>query len=121
MLYVSSSELHGHGVFTCEDIFAGETIELCPYLVADENDFTESCVLHDYVFEHPEDETAYIIVLGLGMVYNHSSNPNAEWEIFEEDGDYIRFFALQDIPEGTEILHDYGYNYWSSREKEFSH
>jgi SET domain-containing protein len=49
------------------------------------------------------------------MVYNHSSSPNAEWEIQEEDNRFVRFFALEEIKQGEEILHDYGVEYWESR------
>ena len=118
MIYVGDSDLHGQGVFSNEDICTGQSIELCPYLVADEHDFAESCILHDYVFEHPEDKTAFLVVLGWGMVYNHSNDPNAEWEVCMDDPNFIRFFALCDIPKGTEITHDYGGQYWSSREEE---
>ena len=57
----------------------------------------------------------YLIALGLGMVYNHSSDPNAEWEINEEDNRFIRFVAVKEIKENEEICHDYGDEYWESR------
>jgi len=49
------------------------------------------------------------------MVYNHSESPNAEWEIYEEDYRFVRFFALEKISKGEEILHSYGTEYWESR------
>jgi SET domain-containing protein len=51
------------------------------------------------------------------MVYNHSFSPNAEWEIYEKDGRFVRFFALKDIKKGEEIFHDYGEEYWDTREE----
>ena len=116
MPYVGDSTIHGLGVFADKDYAQGDTIELCPYLVADYDDIGDKCVLHDYMFYTPyEDIEEYYIPLGLAMVYNHSANPNAEWNIKDEDDRYIRFFALKEIKQGEEILHDYGEQYWDSR------
>ena len=116
MLYVSDSKIHEHGVFTNKAFKENDTIELCPYLIVDEKDLGEDCILHDYMFKCPEENcNDFLIVLGMGMVYNHCSNPNAEWEICEEDNRFIRFFALKPIQKGEEILHDYGEEYWGTR------
>jgi SET domain-containing protein len=55
--------------------------------------------------------------LGLAMIYNHSSEPNAEWEI-HDNNNFVRFVALKDISKGEEIFHDYGEEYWESRDGE---
>ena len=52
MPYVADSEIHGLGVFADRDYAQGDTIELCPYLVADYTDVGDECVLHDYMFPH---------------------------------------------------------------------
>jgi len=49
------------------------------------------------------------------MVYNHSASPNAEWDIEDEDDRFVKFYALKEIKQGEEILHDYGDDYWNSR------
>jgi len=49
-------------------------------------------------------------------VYNHSASPNAEWEVEDEDERFVTFFALKKIKQGEEILHDYGKQYWESRD-----
>ena len=117
MPYVADSKIHGLGVFADKDYAQGDTIELCPYLVADYTDMGDECILHDYMFHTPYiDEEEYYIPLGLAMVYNHSSSPNAEWEIEYKDDRYIKFFALKEIKKGEEILHDYGEQYWDSRQ-----
>jgi SET domain-containing protein len=85
MPYVKDSEIHGHGVFADKDY--------SPY----------------------EGDTDFMVVLGLGMVYNHSDAPNAEWEVCESDDRFVKFFALTDIKQDEEILHDYGEGYWKSR------
>lgn len=116
MPYIQDSNIHGHGVFADRDYIQGEVIELCPYLFASESDIGDTCILHNYMFYSPyEEDTDFMVVLGLGMIYNHSSIPNAEWEICEEDDRFIKFFALQDIKQDQEIVHDYGEGYWESR------
>ena len=50
MPYVKDSPIHGHGVFADKDYSQGDTIEMCPYLVADKDDLGDTCVLHDYMF-----------------------------------------------------------------------
>jgi len=117
MIYVADSSIHGHGVFTDKDISQDDVIELCPYLVADKDDFSDTCILHNYMFYSPyEDDEDFLIPLGLGMIYNHSDTPNAEWTIDDDNENYITFFATKDIKAGEEILHDYGTPYWDSRD-----
>ena len=66
MPYVANSEIHGLGVFADRDYAQGDTIELCPYLVADYTDVGDECVLHDYMFHTPYVDTEeYYIPLGL--------------------------------------------------------
>ena len=57
----------------------------------------------------------YLCVLGYGMIYNHGSPANAEWQIADVDNRFIEFTALADIRAGDDILHDYGEEYWASR------
>ena len=42
----------------------------------------------------------------------------AEWSIDEEDIRFVAFSAKRDIHAGEEILHDYGQDYWTTREDE---
>ena len=117
MPYVSDSSIHGHGVFADKDYAVGDTIELCPYLVADDTDVGDDCILHNYMFQSPnEDVEEFLIPLGYGMVYNHSSTPNAEWVVLEEDNRFVQFYAVQNIKQNYEIFHDYGEDYWDSRD-----
>ena len=50
------------------------------------------------------------------MMYNHSSNPNVEWEICKKDLRFVNFVTLCPICKGEEILHDYGDDYWKTRD-----
>ena len=114
MVYLSESSVHGFGVFADKDYNIGDTLELCYYLVTDDSDMTDTCILHDYVFGTPNEEEEYLVPLGNAMMYNHSSDPNAEWEI-HDDNNFIRFKAVKNISKGEEIFHHYGEEYWESR------
>ena len=63
-----------------------------------------------YVEGHREPELGK----GMGQFANHSSDPNAEWEI-HDDNNFVRFKALKTISKGEEIFHNYGEEYWESR------
>jgi len=112
---VQDSPLHGLGVFACVDFAKGSVIERCFYLVIDDDDLQEINRLNDYLFTSPDVKSDYLCVLGCGMVYNHGTPPNAEWQIADDDNRFIEFTALHDIRAGDEILHDYGEDYWNSR------
>ena len=112
---VQDSPLHGLGVFACVDFAKDSVIERCFYLVIDDDDLQEINRLNDYLFTSPDVKSAYLCVLGYGMIYNHGMPPNAEWQIADDDNRFIEFTALHDIRAGDEILHDYGEDYWNSR------
>ena len=112
---VQDSPLHGLGVFACVDFAKDSVIERCFYLVIDDDDLQEINRLNDYLFTSPDVKSDYLCVLGCGMIYNHGTPPNAEWQIADDDNRFIEFTALHDIRAGDEILHDYGEDYWSSR------
>ncbi|TXF88302.1 SET domain-containing protein [Neolewinella aurantiaca] len=105
-LYISSSELGDRGVFTGAEIPAGTTIELAPVILlsAEDRKTIHETHLHDYYFQWDGNRAA--IALGYGSLYNHSDAANAEFEL-DYDFKQIRFFALQDIPSGTEITTNY--------------
>ena len=113
---VRESALHGLGVFACTDFAPGDVIERCPYLVIDDDDLQEINRLNDYLFTSPDNKDDYLCVLGCGMIYNHGVPANAEWQIDDDDNRFIRFTATSVIKSGEEILHDYGNEYWDSRD-----
>ena len=112
---VRDSKLHGLGVFACVDLLKGDVIERCFYLVIDDDDVQEVNRLNDYLFTSPDVKSDYLCVLGCGMIYNHGTPSNAEWQIADDDNRFVEFTALSDIQAGDEILHDYGQDYWDSR------
>lgn len=112
---VGTSPVHGQGVFATRAIAKGEIIERCPYIVIDDDDLAEANRLQDYLFTSPDQPGDYLCVLGYGMMYNHSDTPNAEWEIDDDDIQFVRFTALKPISDGEEIFQNYGQEYWTTR------
>ena len=103
------STLGGNGVFAEQEIKKDEIIEACPIVPINMKDWNhvKHTKLVDYVFAWASDpEKRVAFVLGYGMVYNHSFEPNSATRI-EFDEDLLVFYALRDIQVGEEILHNY--------------
>ena len=115
---IKDSKKHGLGVFAAQDIRNGELIERCAYIVIDDDDLRADNRLNDYLFTSPDCNTDYLVMMGAGMLFNHSSPGNCEWEIDPADNRFVLFKATCDIKSGCEILHDYGEEYWQTREIE---
>jgi SET domain-containing protein len=107
-LFVDSSPLHGRGVFTSQDIEKGDVVEVCHVLVLEQHDAEriEKTTLKDYVFWWGESGIESCLVLGLGMLYNHSSDPNLTVERDFENLQ-ICFRATRDISSHEELTHSY--------------
>jgi uncharacterized protein len=100
----------GRGVFALRRFREGEVVETCPTVVLDDADVHG--VLGDYVFG-ARSPGKVLLVLGYGMLYNHSAEPN----LFHRQAGrlMIEFVALRDIARGEELTHDYGPHYWNDR------
>ncbi len=85
-------------------------METCPTVVIDDED-VEGAARH-YVFSARQ-PGKLLLVLGYGVLYNHSSDPN----LFHRTAGrlLLEFVALRDIDEGEELPHDYGPEYWGDR------
>ena len=105
-LYISDSPLGGRGVFTSEFIERDSLVEVCPVLVFDEFQSLESTKLYDYLFRWGDTQNQRALALGFGSLYNHSSDPNLRIQL-NYDRRTISFYALKDIPIGTELLFNY--------------
>jgi hypothetical protein len=110
----------GYGVFTDELIPAGELIEECHYLKV-LHKHARMPPLDDYVFQIKWGEKEarregdwVALVMGYGMIYNHSQEPNAAYYRLV-DRDLFCFHALRDIHPGEQICISYGEEWWKSR------
>jgi SET domain-containing protein len=98
----------GRGVAAARAIARGERIERAPVIVLSASELAaiSTTRLARYYFEWGEDDSMGAIVLGYGSLYNHSFEPNAEYE-FREDELAIDYLALRDIAAGEEITINY--------------
>lgn len=94
------------GVFATQDIKKGELFHEAPVIAYpnEEHEHIEKTLLADYAFEYGINHSA--ILLGYGMLFNHSYEPNATYEI-NFDNHTFDFFAYRDIKAGEEILINY--------------
>lgn len=105
-LYIKPSPLGGRGVFTALEIPAGSLIEQCPVIILSAKDrkIIHKTFLHDYYFLWEPDGCA--LALGFGSLYNHRSEPNADYEM-DYDQKTIDFICIRDIKAGEEITVNY--------------
>ncbi|MFD1739789.1 SET domain-containing protein [Bacillus salitolerans] len=94
------------GVFAKCDIKKGELIHEAPVIAYpnEQHEHIEKTLLADYVFEYGLHHTA--LLLGYGMLFNHSYEPNAIYEI-NFDNHTFDYYAYKDIKAGEEILINY--------------
>jgi uncharacterized protein len=101
---------HGRGVFATRGFAKGDVLESCPTVEIPDADV--SGLLNDYVFTSLNGGDV-LLVLGLGMLYNHSAEPNVEY--VQEDPTTISFRALRKVRPGDELKIDYGEEWWETR------
>lgn len=110
MIEVKTSSLSdgefNRGVFATCDIAKGELIHEAPVIAYpnDQHKHIEKTLLGDYVFEYGINHTA--ILLGYGMLFNHSYEPNATYDI-NFDNHTFDYYAYKNIKAGEEILINY--------------
>ena len=106
-IYVAEVPKKGRGVFTARFIPEGSSIESCPVieLSAADKEVIHQTHLHDYYFLWGE-EGGCALALGYGSMYNHASNPNANYEM-DNEHKTIDVFAIRDIQAGEEITISY--------------
>lgn len=105
---LSDGELN-RGVFATCDIKKGELLHEAPVIPYpnDEHQYIEKTLLADYTFEYGINHSA--ILLGYGMLFNHSYEPNAIYEI-NFNNHTFEFYAFTNIKAGDEILINYNGN-----------
>lgn len=102
---ISDGEFN-RGVFASMDIAKGTMFHQAPVVAYpnDQHEHIEKTLLADYAFEYGINHTA--ILLGYGMLFNHSYHANANYEI-NFDNHSFDFFAHTDIKAGEEIFINY--------------
>lgn len=105
-IYVGPSQLHDRGILAKKTFYPGQVIEVCPVLVIpkEQSNHIDSTVLYDYYYSWENEDTA--ICLGLGSLYNHSYNPNAEYTKNTEDRS-ITIICRRQIRQGEEVTLNY--------------
>lgn len=98
----------GRGVFAKRSYQKGELIEECPVILLSKRSIPhiDKTELANYYFEWGMDYKKGAIALGLGSLYNHSFESNAE---FNQDfkREVVRITAITTIPQNTEITVNY--------------
>ena len=109
--------LHGWGVFTSSEIKKGDIVEECiiPYDMIPMN----TNALINYRFIWPDisfkaaeelgidvEFSGYCLPLGFGSIYNHSKDPNIDWDIDVSER-IVQFVAVKDIKVDEELLFNY--------------
>ncbi|CRH02571.1 histone-lysine N-methyltransferase, putative [Plasmodium relictum] len=134
-IYIGNSIYNGLGVFSLDIIKKNEVIEVCPTIEIENEQIPK--ILVDCLFESEQENinkkivdiltkkketTNYkLLPLGHGMLYNHSSTPNAFVQIFPITqkketvtcNKIMIFYAQQDIQKNEEIFISYGESWWN--------
>ena len=127
------SERKGLGVWTTEPIRIAELVEAAPVLVWLDSEIKIDGLRSNAIEIAPsKNKREYLahyllpwmtrgvvggpraFVLGYGMVYNHSKNPNAAWTYRTDDNGryWMDFYATRDIEAGCEVTVSYGDRVW---------
>lgn len=103
-IIIKRSKIHRWGVFAREKIRKNEIIEEFPYFFIpfDEISLTPTCLQYTYELDGNS-----IIGMGCCGLYNHSFEPNIDYEI-DKVNEVMRHYAIKDINAGEELTLNYG-------------
>ncbi|WFC99172.1 tRNA-specific adenosine deaminase subunit tad3 [Malassezia yamatoensis] len=102
----------GRGVFASKNIARNVVIEVSPVLLFDPTEYGDHgryTVLDSYTFvwEKREKGSTMALALGLGSLFNHSSNPNISYEL-NKSAQCIHYRTAREISAGDELCISYG-------------
>src|SRR3989344_6401411 len=97
----------GRGVFALKNFKKGEVVEECPVipLTAKESLICEQTILEYYLYPWKGKKDG-AVVLGYGLLYNHSFDPNASYYL-KYPKKKIIYKAIRPVRKGEEILVNY--------------
>jgi SET domain-containing protein len=111
-LVIRRSDTKGRCVHANRAFARGELVDSCPVLplTRDEAEVVNKTSLstHLYVWG---DDGGLAVVLGYGCLFNHSHEPNLDFDPVLEEM-VMNFHALRDIRPGEELTIDYGIPLW---------
>jgi len=110
---IGPSTVSGRGAFALKKINEGDIIERCPALEVTDQDVGGE--LLNYVF-YGSTESSRLVVMGNGMLFNHSSTPNVAY--YREQGELgveLVLYALRNINKSEELFYTYGDDWWATR------
>jgi hypothetical protein len=105
---------HGRGVYATRAFAKGEAVEHCPTLELPGDEVVGQ--LGDYVFGSNNGDDEVILLLGYGMLYNHSDKANCEY--VQDEPRVITFLTTRAVKPGEELTIDYGEEWWQTRNLE---
>ena len=107
---IKKSPIGGRGVFAKQSYKKGDVIEICP-CIRQPNKYSLGKI-GDYTFSYNNSKDD-LIAFGYGSLYNHTDNPNAEWNILNEH--QLEIVAKKEIFVDEEIYISYGNSYFNDR------
>lgn len=113
MIKVGRSKIAGKGVFASQRIDDDTILEESPYVSIPMELVPEP--LGDYVYTGNKPNTA-MLVLGHGMIYNHSQDPNVDYYLGKKKT--IVYYTTRSVKKGEELTISYGSDWWESRDIE---
>lgn len=107
-LVIAPSENRGRGVFTTKEIPAYTIIEISPVIELSPKDRKqlEGTKLFLYIFEWGKSKRKAAVALGYVSMYNHSYEPNCEYEMDYDNGT-MTVRTIAKVKKGSELFFSY--------------
>lgn len=116
MIKIARISGKGRGLVASAAIPKGTIVESSPLVIFNKKDsvILEKTKVGSYCFAYSP--TRICIALGLGSLFNHSSEPNVEAVTYYGERDVLHFETIRDIAEGEELVINYG---WDEKDIDF--
>jgi hypothetical protein len=110
-LQIGVSDNRGRGVFTTKNIPSGTVIEVSPVieLSIKDREKIEGTLLYHYIFEWGTRKRKAALALGYVSMYNHSFEPNCEYEQ-DYEAKTMTVRTIRNVKKGEELYFSYNGN-----------